>query len=64
MDCKVKFNMDNSAFNSGMNGIELARIFEDLAKKLNSVSEDWNIGDSLNIRDINGNTIGKITFTK
>lgn len=62
MQVKINVEMENSAFSESSSGTELARILRDLARK--SEGQDWQIGDFITLRDINGNTVGKMKVTK
>jgi hypothetical protein len=56
MNCTIKINMDNSAFDDSK-ADELQRILHELANDIacNTIEEY----DSFSIRDINGNKIGE-----
>lgn len=57
MGLKIEFETDNAAFDDAPE-IEAARILRDLADKLESHGHYL----SMNVRDVNGNTIGRIEF--
>lgn len=59
MEAIIRINMDNAAFKEGQG--ELSWILSETARKVREYNT-WHKGDSLNIRDSNGNTVGKLTF--
>ena len=61
MDIKITINTDNEAF-SNCPGGEIARILRRLAREI----EDWRGKQDIgcNLRDINGNKVGKLEITK
>jgi len=62
MNLKIDINLDNAAFDSDFRP-EVRRILEKLAGDM-EYSDLRMPGDYKNIRDINGNTIGKLIITK
>ena len=61
MKCAIEISMDNAAFGDEP-GIELGRILHDVADELSSLREE-EIG-TRNVRDVNGNAVGKVTIAK
>ena len=63
MQASIEINMDNAAF--GEDGIEkaneLRRILIKLADKLDVI--DTEDGEDLPIKDVNGNTVGRLCIT-
>lgn len=57
MTAKINITMDNAAFADNPN--ELARILRDLADNL----EAGNGTDGANLRDLNGNKVGRFDIT-
>ncbi len=57
MSLKIEFETDNAAFADGAE-MEAARILRELADKLETHGHYL----SMNVRDINGNKIGRIEF--
>jgi hypothetical protein len=62
MKCKVEIDMSNAAFDENIPGDELARIFRVLG---NWVSDGGphDLHDQA-VRDVNGNPVGMMTFSK
>ena len=63
MKLKLTIKMDNAAFEADgqtrrfRNGSELARILRDLASQMSDCTLES--GETFNLRDVNGNTVGK-----
>ena len=57
MNCTIKINMENSAFDEGAEGFELGRILYQLAHKVQDHPELSCFG-SWPVIDVNGNKIG------
>ena len=55
MAVSIKFKTSNEAFSEGK-GFEVARILRRIAQELED--NDGKTGTAVNIRDVNGNTIG------
>lgn len=63
MRIKIEFNMVNSAFEGNQRKYEIMRILETIAIELNDERIPVDIINySKVLRDINGNSIGKIEF--
>ena len=60
MKITIKIKMDNAAFVESNNG-ELARLLEDIAKKVRDGNDIRRLRPA--ILDINGNVVGSITIT-
>lgn len=62
MELIINITLDNDAFGEteGQKAYETARILRDFANKLES-TEDFS---GQNLRDINGNKVGKVSFEK
>jgi len=60
MKVTIKIKMDNAAFVESNNG-ELARLLEDIAKKVRDGNDIRRLRPA--ILDINGNVVGSITIT-
>ena len=63
MNCTIKINMDNVAFEDA--GIELARILRQLAENAEDFLDDTSVfsdGITEAIYDINGNRVGSISI--
>jgi len=58
-EVKIIINVENDAFYPAVND-EVARILIKLAKKIEQREIDFD--ESKSIKDINGNTVGKIEF--
>jgi hypothetical protein len=59
MKLVIEINMDNAAFvDAKYNGDEAARILRTLASRLRGINLEAG-GDDMNLRDENGNTVGK-----
>jgi hypothetical protein len=59
MKLVIEINMDNAAFaDAAYNGDEAARILRTLASRLRGINLEAG-GDDMNLRDENGNTVGK-----
>ena len=56
MNIKITINTDNAAFKDNPTG-EVCRILRDLADR----ADDYGIENTERLRDINGNTVGKVT---
>ena len=63
MNIKIEINTDNSAFQESMSG-ETSRILEVLVLKLRRYEIDIHPGETSNIRDSNGNNVGRLVVTK
>jgi hypothetical protein len=63
MNITIKINTDNDAFSQNMN-YETSRILEVLVKKLRRDEIDVHVGESVNLSDWNGNTIGSFEVTR
>lgn len=64
MKMKIAIDLGNAAFSDGNSGHECARILRELADKIewfDIARPDPNLS---NLRDINGNTVGKATVTR
>jgi hypothetical protein len=61
MDITIMINTDNAAFEDDP-GAEVARILRNLAKEVDGITLDP--GDYANLRDSNGNTVGKCTVSE
>jgi hypothetical protein len=59
---QINFSTENSAFQEMGEGSEIARILRVLANKFED--ELIEVDGYEKIRDINGNVIGQVTFTK
>jgi hypothetical protein len=58
---RITIKMDNAAFEFNQ-GPEVARILRDMAKAVDEdVDLDW---FSMNLRDLNGNTVGEAKVTR
>jgi hypothetical protein len=63
MDCTIKINMDNAAFEGSDASVELARILRDLSKRVYASTLEQNDTDfHIPLMDINGNHVGDITI--
>ncbi len=60
MKAQITVTMDNAAFEHER-GEELARILRGIASDIDGAS--LNPGESIQLRDINGNTVGQFTVT-
>jgi hypothetical protein len=59
MKLVIEINMNNAAFvDAKYNGDEAARILRTLASRLRGINLEAG-GDDMNLRDENGNTVGK-----
>lgn len=54
----ITINTDNEAFDEGNEAQEVARIIEELAR---DIRYNWEV-PTKSLRDINGNTVGKISI--
>lgn len=66
MDITITINTDNAAFSDDARA-EVARILHELAYRVDGIHKPviyCDPGDSDDVRDINGNTIGKVTITE
>ena len=61
MKFKLTITMDNAAFEDANNGYEVARILRELANRIEGM--ELTRGDSLSLRDSNGNTVGSVTVS-
>ena len=61
MDVKITINCDNAVFGDYPE-IELARILTDLAGKVQT--EPFDYIDGMPLRDLNGNTVGRVELTE
>jgi hypothetical protein len=59
MMCRIDINCDNAAFEDDPT-MEVARILRALADRLTHASPD----EAYPLRDINGNAVGSLEFTK
>lgn len=57
MNIIIKINTDNDGFMQNMNS-ESARILTNIVNKLRRDEIDIHVGESVNLRDYNGNVIG------
>jgi hypothetical protein len=60
MKAIIEINMDSAAFDNG-NSMELSWILAQLSRKVRE-SNAWHNGDSIKIRDSNGNTVGSFNI--
>lgn len=62
MKLTLEINLDNSAFDQYA-GDELSKIFTDISSRCGRLPSRENLnGESIEIRDSNGNKIGKLQF--
>ena len=64
MNLTIKINTDNDAFYDENLGSEISRILKNYATGIESIIDSdtsWKIETKL--RDINGSTVGQVTFT-
>ena len=64
MNLTIKINTDNDAFADENLGFEISRILKNYATVIESVIDydtSWKLETKL--RDINGTTVGQVTFT-
>ena len=61
MHARVDIAMDNAAFDGAAAGVELARILHVAARAAADVVDECSEG-ICKLRDINGNTVGKLTI--
>lgn len=57
---KIEFNIDNAAFDEDDCGPEIARVLRTLAEGFRSANKEELRSGGSSIRDINGNTIGRV----
>lgn len=63
MNCTIKVNMDNAAFDDCNGGcVELSRILLRLSQKVEDAPVLF-LDSTMPIRDVNGNTVGSIKIT-
>lgn len=62
MKFKLEIKCDNAAFDGEHRALEIARILEDAASKVEC--DGANVGDSWKLFDINGNRVGEAKVTK
>lgn len=55
----ITIDMGNAAFEDDAPGIEVARILHNLAGRIEGNPYDTWAMDSLSLRDVNGNTVGR-----
>lgn len=60
MKAHIEIAMDNAAFDPSWE-TELARMLREIAKKLEGGT--YALGHRYNLRDVNGNTVGKLVVT-
>lgn len=63
MNIIIKINTDNADFDQGMN-FESAKILDTIVKKLRRDEIDIHVGESVNLRDSNGNLTGTLEVTR
>lgn len=63
-ELQIRIDLNNSAFKDDPGGdAEVARILFGLARTIEPGTLIWlEIGNQLNLRDCNGNTVGSVTF--
>lgn len=59
MKAAIEITMDNAAFGDSGHTTELARIFRELADKIEGMHP--NDADGTRVRDFNGNTVGTLS---
>jgi len=59
MKAQITINMDNAAFEDTPE-IELGRILEKLSRSVQS--QPLSVGNSILLRDVNGNRVGELTI--
>jgi hypothetical protein len=58
MNVTIRIKCDNAAFADDMRGSEVARILQGLAN--DCADRDLLPGEVINLRDVNGNSVGKM----
>lgn len=58
---RIQIDTDNAAFEGDNCGAEVARILQALARRIDTYSaDDFKPGDVTLLRDVNGNTVGRL----